>query len=110
MAQEVQNGITIPLLHIADPTGEAIKSRGITKIGLLGTKFTLEHDFYKGRLNEMFGLEVAVPDEQDRQSVHDSIYNELCLGEVKQTSKEKYVEIIQKLSKQGAQGVILGCT
>lgn len=110
MANEVQSGINIPLLHIADPTGEAIKAKGIAKIGLLGTKFTMEQDFYKGRLGEKFGLEVVVPDEQDRQSVHDIIYDELCLGEVRQSSKEEYQEIIRKLGEQGAQGVILGCT
>lgn len=110
MANEVQSGIKIPLLHIADPTGETIKAKGITKIGLLGTKFTMEHDFYKGRLSEKFGLEVVVPDEQDRQSVHDIIYDELCLGEVRQSSRKEYQQTIRKLGEQGAQGVILGCT
>jgi aspartate racemase len=110
MAKEVQDGIKIPLLHIADPTGEAIKARGITKIGLLGTKYTMEYDFYKGRLADEFGLEVIIPDAADRQIVHDIIYDELCLGEIKQTSKEKYLEVIRKLSEQGVQGVILGCT
>lgn len=110
MANEVQSGIKIPLLHIADPTGETIKAKGITKIGLLGTKFTMEHDFYKGRLSEKFGLEVVVPDEQDRQSVHDIIYDELCLGEIRQSSRKEYQQTIRKLGEQGAQGVILGCT
>jgi aspartate racemase len=110
MAQEVQDGITIPLLHITDPTGEAIKAKGITKIGLLGTKFTMEHDFYKGRLTSEFGLEVIVPNDKDRQTVHDIIYDELCLGIVKDGSKKKYQEIIKKLKAKGVQGVILGCT
>lgn len=110
MANDVQDGIKIPLLHIADPTGEAIKARGMTKIGLLGTKYTMEHDFYKGRLIDNFGLEVLVPDEVDRQTVHDIIYDELCLGEIKGASREKYLEIIRKLGEHGAQGVILGCT
>lgn len=110
MAKEVQDGIKIPLLHIADPTGEAIKAKGITKIGLLGTKYTMEHDFYKGRLIDNYGLEVLVPDEADRQTVHDIIYDELCLGEIKDASREKYQEIIRKLGEHGAQGVILGCT
>lgn len=110
MAQEVQDGIGIPLLHIADATGEIIKAKGITKIGLLGTKYTMEHDFYKGRLVERFGLEVVVPDEKDRQIVHDIIYDELCLGIVKDDSKKAYQAIIEKLKSQGAQGIILGCT
>jgi aspartate racemase len=110
MAKEVQDGIRIPLLHIADATGEVIKAKGITKIGLLGTKYTMEHDFYKGRLIEKFGLEVVTPDDKDRQTVHDIIYDELCLGIVKENSKKKYQVIIEKLKAQGAQGVILGCT
>lgn len=110
MAKEVQDGIRIPLLHIADPTGEAIKAKGITKIGLLGTKYTMEHDFYKGRLISEFGLEVIVPDEADRQIVHDIIYDELCLGVAKESSKKQYQQIIEKLKAQGAEGVILGCT
>lgn len=110
MAKEVQDGIRIPLLHIADPTGEAIKTQGITKIGLLGTKYTMEHDFYKGRLISKFGLDVIVPDEADRQIVHDIIYDELCLGVVKESSKKQYQQIIEKLKAQGAGGIILGCT
>jgi aspartate racemase len=110
MAKEVQDGIKIPLLHIADPTGQAIKARDITKIGLLGTKYTMEHDFYKGRLIDEFGLEVIVPNEQDRQTVHEIIYDELCLGVVKEDSKKQYQRIIKKLREQGAEGVILGCT
>lgn len=110
MAKEVQDGIHIRLLHIADPTGEAIKAKGITKIGLLGTKYTMEHDFYKGRLASELGLEVVVPEEADRQIIHDIIYDELCLGVVKEESKMKYLQIIEKLQSQGAEGIILGCT
>jgi aspartate racemase len=110
MAKEVQDGIGIPLLHIADATGEVISAQGITKIGLLGTKYTMEHDFYKGRLIEKFGLEVLVPEEKERQAVHDIIYDELCLGIVKENSKKEYQTIIENLKAQGAQGVILGCT
>jgi len=110
MAKEVEDGIRIPLLHIADPTGQAIEAKSITKIGLLGTKYTMEHDFYKGRLISEFGLEVVVPDEADRQTVHDIIYDELCLGVVKEDSKKKYQQIIEKLKAAGAEGVILGCT
>jgi aspartate racemase len=110
MAPAVLEGIKVPLLHIADPTGKAIKARNITKIALLGTKYTMEQDFYKGNLIHKFGLEVIVPDETDRQTVHDIIYDELCMGIIKSESKKKYLDIIQKLADQGAQGVILGCT
>jgi len=110
MAKEVQDGVEIPLLHIADPTGQVIKAQGIAKIALLGTKYTMEQDFYKGRLQSEFGLEVVVPDEADRQTVHDVIYDELCLGVVKDESKQKYQQIIKRLKTQGAEGVILGCT
>lgn len=110
MAKDVQDSVEIPLLHIADPTGQAIKTQGLTRIALLGTRFTMEHDFYKGRLQDEFGLEIVVPDEADRQTVHDVIYNELCVGVVKDESKRKYQQIIERLKTQGAEGVILGCT
>jgi len=110
MAAEVQAGIGIPLLHIADPTGEEIKRHGMKRIGLLGTRYTMEHDFYKGRLTKEFGLEVLVPEEEDRRIVHDIIYDELCLGEIKKESKDKYLAIIRHLHERGAEGVILGCT
>jgi aspartate racemase len=110
MAKEVQEDISIPLLHIADMTGEQIKECGLKKIGLLATKFTMEHDFYKGRLESGYSLEVIVPDETDRLTVHDIIYNELCLGHVKEDSKKRYLEIIDKLIYRGAEGIILGCT
>lgn len=110
MARAVQDGVDIPLLHIADPTGQAIKAQGITKIALLGTKYTMEHDFYKGRLQSEFGLEVVVPDEVDRQTIHGVIYDELCVGVVKEDSRQKYQQIIERLKTRGAEGVILGCT
>ncbi|MFX0062452.1 MAG: aspartate/glutamate racemase family protein [Candidatus Hermodarchaeota archaeon] len=110
MADEVQKNINIPLLHIADATAAKIKEMGIKKIGLLGTKFTMEEDFYKGRLNEKYGLEVIIPNAEQRQIVHDVIYNELVLGEIKQSSKEQFKTIIQHLKTKGAEGVILGCT
>jgi aspartate racemase len=110
MAKDVQEGISIPLLHIADATAEAVKAKGITTIGLLGTRYTMEQDFYKGRLTDEFGLEVIVPDDDERQIVHDIIYDELCLGEIKPASKTKYLQIIRHLEERGAQGVILGCT
>jgi len=110
MADEVQDNIQIPLLHMADLTGENIQKKGIKKIGLLGTKFTMEEDFYKGRLISNFDMEVLIPNEEERQIVHDVIYNELCLGEIKSSSKEKFIKIINNLVKNGAEGIILGCT
>ncbi|MFS1510909.1 aspartate/glutamate racemase family protein [Chengkuizengella sp. SCS-71B] len=109
MAPEVQDSISIPLLHIADITGEQIKSAGIKKVGLLATNFTMEHSFYKDKLSN-YDLEVLVPSETDRKIVHDTIYNELCLGKVDEYSKKQYLDIIKKLINNGAEGIILGCT
>jgi len=110
MAEEVQKQIDIPILHIADATAEAIKRKGLTKIGLLGTRFTMEEQFYRGRLESKHGLTVIIPSEDDREIIHRVIYDELRLGEIKSTSKEKYAAIIDKLIQAGAQGIILGCT
>ncbi len=110
MAKDVEKAIAIPLLHIADPTAEAIKAQGLTKVALLGTKYTMEQDFYKGRLIDNFGLGVIVPDDADRQIIHHVIYNELCLGNIRTESKKQFIDIIEKLHQDGAQGVILGCT
>ena len=110
MAKAVEEAISIPLLHIADPTAQAIKTQNLTKVALLGTKYTMEQDFYKGRLIDNFGLDVIVPDDADRQIIHDVIYNELCLGNIRTESKKQFIDIIEKLHQDGAQGVILGCT
>ena len=110
MADEVQGAIAIPLLHIVDVTAEAIKANGQTRVGLLGTKFTMEQDFYKGRLSDNHGLEVLIPSAEERQAVHQILYSELCLGEIKDLSKAKFKDVIQNLVDRGAQGVILGCT
>jgi aspartate racemase len=110
MAEDVQKQIGIPLLHIADATAERIKEQGIRKIGLLGTKFTMEEDFYKGRLIERHGLEVLIPDEDERQKVHRVIYDELVLGIIKPASRVKYIEVMDGLIARGAKGIILGCT
>jgi len=110
MADEVQKSIEIPLLHIADVTAEKIKARGFKKVGLLGTKFTMEEDFYKGRLLKKHGLEVIIPDEKERQVIHDILYDELCLGEIRKFSKDKFKKIIGNLVARGAEGIILGCT
>lgn len=110
MADEVQANIHIPLIHIADVTGERIQAQKLRKVGLLATKFTMEQDFYRSRLNEKYGIEVVIPDEDDRQTVHSIIYEELILGKILPDSKEKYKRIIDKLVEQGAEGIILGCT
>ena len=110
MADDVETAIGIPLLHIADATADAIKAQGLDKIGLLGTKFTMEEDFYRGRLVEKHDLDIIIPDVEDREIVHRVIYDELVLGEIKSESREEYKRIIEKLIAEGAQGIILGCT
>jgi aspartate racemase len=110
MAESVQEKIQIPLLHIADATAERIQAQGLARVGLLGTRFTMEEDFYKGRLEERFGLQVLTPDLQARQIIHRVIYDELVLGKIEASSKAQYLDIIATLAGQGAQGIILGCT
>ena len=110
MADDVQKSINVPLLHLVDATAERIRQDELRKIGLLGTKFTMEQDFYKGRLSDRFGIEVIIPGNEEREFIHQVIYNELCLGVVNQTSKERFLEIIRNLISQGAEGIILGCT
>jgi len=110
VAPEVEQAVTIPLLHIADATADVLVSRGIKTVGLLGTAFTMEQDFYKGRLIDRYGLDVLAPDNADRQVVHDVIYQELCLGNIRSASKKEYVRIIDLLADRGAEAVILGCT
>jgi aspartate racemase len=110
VAPEVEQAVTIPLLHIADATAEVLVEQRVKTVGLLGTAFTMEHDFYKGRLIDNYGLEVIVPDTSDRQVVHDVIYNELCLGEIRNAAKSEYLRIIDSLAARGAEAVILGCT
>jgi aspartate racemase len=110
MADQVQGAISVPLLHIVDVTAQAIIANRQIRVGLLGTKFTMEEEFYKGRLQDKHGLEVLIPSVEERQIVHDILYSELCLGEIKKQSKDKFKEIIQNLVDRGAQGVILGCT
>ncbi len=110
MAQEVQAAVSIPLLHIADPTAEQIKAAGIKRIGLLGTRYTMEQDFYRGRLTDVHGLDVIVPDAADRQIVNRIIYEELVLGIINPDSKAEYLRVVNQLVAQGAAGVILGCT
>lgn len=107
---EIEQKITVPILHIADTTAQKLLEQGVKKVGLLGTAFTMEQDFYKGRLTDKFGIDVVVPDENERKQVHDIIYQELCRGEIKEESRVIYSQIIEKLSLQGAEAVILGCT
>jgi aspartate racemase len=110
MAEEVQQGVGIPLLHIADATAEVINARGLQRVGLLGTRFTMEEDFYRGRLVEKFHLGVLIPEAADREIVHRVIYDELVLGKTQPASKAEYLRIIAGLAKAGAEGIILGCT
>jgi len=110
VAPEVQAAVNIPLLHIADATATQLLADGITKVGLLGTAFTMQQEFYKGRLTKEFGIEVLVPNDEQQAMVHGVIYQELCLGKINLDSKQKYLEVIQDLYNQGAQAVILGCT
>jgi aspartate racemase len=110
VAPAIEAAVDIPLLHIADPTAEAIRAAGVATVGLLGTRFTMEQAFYKDRLIEKFGLKVLTPNEADRQVVHRIIYEELCLGRIRDESREEYRRIIAALVEQGAEAVILGCT
>ncbi|WP_342452974.1 aspartate/glutamate racemase family protein [Pararoseomonas indoligenes] len=110
MADQVEAAIGLPLLHIADPTAERIVAAGHRRIGLLGTAFTMEQDFYKGRLTGRHGLEVLVPGEEDRAVVHQVIYDELVQGRVEAASRQAYREVIARLVERGAEAIILGCT
>ena len=107
---EIEESIDIPLIHIADATAEVLVKKGIQTVGLLGTAFTMEQDFYKRRLAENYNLTVLIPDAPDRKVVHNIIFNELCLGELLPASKAEYLRIITSLANQGAEAVILGCT
>ena len=110
LADQVEAAVKIPLVHIADATAKKIQAVKLKKVGLLGTAFTMEQNFYKERLTEKFGLEVVVPDASDRQTVHRIIYDELCQGKVIPESKAEYARIIGELIGRGAEGIILGCT
>ena len=110
VAKAIEDAVALPLFHIADPTAHEIKRQGIQKIGLLGTRFTMEQDFYKQRLQIQHGLEVVVPISEDMDIVHRIIYHELCLGKIEDASRQEYRRIMQQLVEQGAQGIILGCT
>ncbi len=110
VAPAIEAAVEIPLIHIADATAEAVKAADIRRVGLLGTRFTMEEDFYSGRLSEKHGLEVLVPDAQQRSRVNRIIYDELCQGRVLEESRRAYAAIIEGLAERGAEAVILGCT
>lgn len=110
LADQITANVNIPFLHIADATAEKIISSGIKRIGLLGTRFTMEHDFYKGRLINNFGLDVLIPEKTDRDIIHRVIYEELVLGKIVDASRTEYQRIMSDLLAKGAEGIILGCT
>jgi len=110
LAEAIQEGISIPILHIADATAERIRARGLGRVGLLGTRFTMEEDFYKGKLKRDHGIEAIVPEPEEREAVNRVIFDELCMGRTPESSKAQYVDIIERLVDAGAEGVILGCT
>jgi len=109
-ADSIQKSIQIPLLHIADVTGEKIKDRGLKKVGLLGTRFTMEEDFYKERLIRKYGLELIIPDKKERQLIHEVLFDHVRTGKIDQSSKDIFKKIIRGLEEKGAEGIILGCT
>jgi len=110
VAPAIEAAVNIPLLHIADPTARAVVQAGLTTVGLLGTRFTMEQDFYRSRLQNQHGLRMLTPPPPEREQVHHIIYQELCLGEVKAASRQTYLRTIAQLQSQGAQAIILGCT
>ena len=110
LADDIQSQVHIPILHIADATARQVINAGMKKICLLGTRFTMEENFYKGRLTDKFDLEVIIPGENDRTVIHRVIYDELVLGQIRAESRENYLSIINKMVSSGAEGIILGCT
>lgn len=110
VAPIIQEKIDIPIVHIADATAKVLQNDGIAKVGLLGTAFTMEEDFYKNRITDNFGIDVITPNKEDIKIIHKIIYEELCLGVVKEDSRKEYLRIIEDLNSKGAQGIILGCT
>ncbi|MEE4407549.1 MULTISPECIES: aspartate/glutamate racemase family protein [unclassified Serratia (in: enterobacteria)] len=110
VADAIEKASGLPLIHIADATALQVRQQGIRRVGLLGTRFTMEQDFYRGRLQERHGIEVVTPTAADRDIVHRIIYEELCLGKIRDASRDEYRRIIGDLEQQGAQGIIFGCT
>lgn len=110
LAEKIENSISIPLLHIADSTAEMLLNGKIEKVGLLGTAFTMEQNFYRKRLESRFGLEVIIPGKEQRKTVNNVIFSELCHGKIVKSSRKRYIGIIEQLAEAGAEGIILGCT
>lgn len=110
VAPAIESVLNVPFIHIVDPTAHALRLAGIRRVGLLGTRFTMEQDFYRGRMRELHGIDVVMPGQADRERVHDVIYEELCHGIVRDEARAEYQHIVAALAAQGAQGVILGCT
>ncbi len=110
VAQQIEAAISIPLIHIADATAEQLLKDGVGKVGLLGTRFTMEQEFYRERLTQQFGIEVLIPERSERELVHRVIYDELCLGKIEANSRSEYQSIISNMANRGARAVILGCT
>ncbi|WP_407439383.1 aspartate/glutamate racemase [Lelliottia sp.] len=110
VASHIETRCSLPFLHIADATGRAIAATGMKRVALLGTRYTMEQDFYRGRLETQFGIESIVPDDVDRARINQIIFQELCLGTFSDASRHYYLNVIDKLAKQGAEGVIFGCT
>jgi len=110
VADALTAAVDIPFVHIADTTAHAVRAAGLSRVGLLATGYTMEQDFYVGRLRDVHGLEVLVPLQDDRRIVHDVIYDELCVGVVKDESREEYRRVMRELADRGAQGILLGCT
>lgn len=110
VADQVEQAVSIPLLHIADATAKKLIDDGVHRVGLLGTAFTMSQNFYKGRLTDKFGIDVITPSGEDQKIVHDVIYQELCLGVINNESRRRYLSIIERLFNRGAEAVILGCT
>ena len=110
VAAAIEDAVPIPLLHIVDPTGQALRAAGVQRVGFLGTRFTMELPFWRDRLRERFGIELAVPEAEDRAEVHRIIYEELCRGRILESSRAFYVAAIERLAGAGAEAVILGCT
>lgn len=110
VAEAIETACDVPFLHIADATGRAIQQQKMSNVALLGTRYTMEQDFYRGRLQTKFGISTLIPDANDRQKINQIIFEELCLGEFSETSREYYLNVIERLARQGAQGVIFGCT
>ena len=110
VAPQIEEAINIPILHIADATAKRLQIDGVKKVGLLGTRFTMEQEFYKSRISDNFGIDVIVPNSDEQTIIHDIIYQELCQGIIQESSRKQYLRIIANLASQGAEAVILGCT